>query len=179
MWRREALDSIGGIQYGSITEDKWTGHLAHEAGWTSSYLRKDYISDQTRPFRLAEGATPPSVAAALAQRKRWHKGAVEIALGVENAHDPQWCPPAARVPRPDAIPRHVHRFRCLQWWYIRLSWLATTFPPLFLTVIVCASPWMQSIWLYLNPLPAGAIMVPKLLLSSLVPAILDLSSLDA
>ena len=37
-------------------------------------------------FRLAEGAVPDSVAASLAQRKRWHKGTVELFLGFVDSY---------------------------------------------------------------------------------------------
>ena len=50
----------------------------------SAYLRKDWGGPLAERFRLAEGAVPDNVAASLAQRKRWHKGQVELSsfLGV-------------------------------------------------------------------------------------------------
>merc|ERR1719446_289393 len=98
IWRREALDSIKGIQYGTISEDFWTGHHAHNLGWDSAYFRKDLQGTAEDRFRLSEGNVPDNVAASLAQRKRWHKGGVELFLGVENETDPEWTPPKAYKP---------------------------------------------------------------------------------
>ena len=52
-FRGEALDSIGGLQYGTVSEDFWTGHHAHWLGWKSAYLRKDTYGDINERFRAA------------------------------------------------------------------------------------------------------------------------------
>ena len=171
VWRRAALDSIGGLQYGTISEDFWTGRHAHQLGWLSAYLRKDHLGDPDERFRLSEGTVPPNVAASLAQRKRWHKGAVELALGVDNPVDALWAPQARYRPS-WRLPRSVRLFRSFHWHYItKFSWLATTIPAPIYTFICCFGCWTNDIFLFLNPMPAAIFMLPRLLLSAVVPTL--------
>nr|AFB77612.1 cellulose synthase 3 [Albugo candida] len=103
VFRRQAFDSIGGIQYGTQTEDAFTGNVLHTSGWDSVYFRKDFEGDPKDRIRLCEGAIPETVAASMGQRKRWAKGAVQILLMKnESEVDPDWRPP--RVPAPDPKP---------------------------------------------------------------------------
>lgn len=103
VFRRQAFDSIGGIQYGTQTEDAFTGNILHTSGWDSVYFRKDFEGDAKDRIRLCEGAVPETVAASMGQRKRWAKGAVQILLMKnESEVDPDWRPP--RVPAPDPKP---------------------------------------------------------------------------
>ena len=103
VFRRQAFDSIGGIQYGTQTEDAFTGNILHTAGWDSVYFRKDFEGDAKDRIRLCEGAIPETVAASLGQRKRWAMGAVQILLMKGDSEvDPDWRPP--RVPAPDPKP---------------------------------------------------------------------------
>jgi cellulose synthase (UDP-forming) len=174
VWRREALDSVGGIQYGTISEDFWTGHMAHWLGWDSAYMRKDRQGRPEDRFHLAEGAAPDSAAASLTQRKRWHKGAVELFVGVKNIRDPSWQPPPARIPtRP--VPRHVKFYREFHWFFARLSWVGSVIPPLFYTILVIGGLWSNTLWIYLNPTPALVVMIPRLWLTSFVPTLGDIT----
>lgn len=66
VWRREVLQEINGIVYGSVTEDTLTSNEVHNRGYVSKYAAED----------LAWGEAPVSVAAAMLQRQRWAKGAV-------------------------------------------------------------------------------------------------------
>lgn len=103
VFRRQAFDSIGGIQYGTQTEDAFTGNVLHTSGWDSVYFRKDFEGEAKDRIRLCEGAVPETVAASMGQRKRWSKGAVQILLMKnESEVDPDWRPP--RVPAPDPKP---------------------------------------------------------------------------
>nr|AFB20351.1 cellulose synthase 3 [Bremia lactucae] len=103
VFRRQAFDSIGGICYGTQTEDAYTGNVLHTSGWDSVYFRKDFEGDAKDRIRLCEGAVPETVAAAMGQKKRWAKGAVQILLmKSESEVDPDWRPP--RVPAPDPKP---------------------------------------------------------------------------
>jgi len=171
VWRRAALDSIGGLQYGTISEDFWTGHHAHDLGWHSAYLRKDYQGDETERFRLSEGNVPPNVAASLAQRKRWHKGAVELALGVHNPIDSSWTPPNGFKPS-WTLPKSTVLFRTFHWHFItKFSWVTTTLPPLIYTLITCYACWTNQIFIFMNPLPVSVTMLPRLVLSSAVPTL--------
>ncbi|GLE03066.1 hypothetical protein PINS_up011945 [Pythium insidiosum] len=100
MFRREALDSIGGIQYGSLTEDCYTGQQLCAMGWKALYFRKDFEGEANERIRLAEGLIPDSVAGSLAQRKRWAKGNFQIFLmnKKKNYMDPEWKKPEVDVP---------------------------------------------------------------------------------
>jgi cellulose synthase (UDP-forming) len=172
VWRREALDSVGGIQYGTISEDFWTGHMAHWLGWDSAYMRKDRQGKRSDRFRLCEGTAPDSAAASLTQRKRWHKGAVELFVGVKNIRDPSWMPPVARIPeRP--VPKYVRRYRDFHWFFARMAWVGSVIPPLFYTLLVVGGLWSNTLWIYLNPTPALLIMIPRLWLASFVPTLGD------
>ncbi|KAF0690348.1 Aste57867_18279 [Aphanomyces stellatus] len=103
VFRRQAFDSIGGIQYGTQTEDAYTGNILHGAGWDSVYFRKDFEGEPKDRIRLCEGAVPETVATSLGQRKRWAMGAVQILLMKGDSEvDPDWVPP--RVPAPDPKP---------------------------------------------------------------------------
>nr|AFB20349.1 cellulose synthase 3 [Apodachlya brachynema] len=103
VFRRQAFDSIGGIQYGTQTEDAYTGNILHTAGWDSIYFRKDFEGEPKDRIRLCEGAIPETVAASLGQRKRWAMGACQILLMKGDSEvDPDWRPP--RVPAPDPKP---------------------------------------------------------------------------
>ena len=72
VWKMQALYHVGGLQYGSLTEDALTGMAVHMAGFTSAYNRKE----------MAVGLSPQSVNDAMQQRMRWSQGAVEMALKV-------------------------------------------------------------------------------------------------
>ena len=100
IFRRQALDSVCGIQYGSLTEDAYTGKRMVENGWKGLYFRKDLEGDVDERIRLAEGAVPESVAASLAQRKRWAKGNFQIFLGnSRELVDQTWLKPKVDIPK--------------------------------------------------------------------------------
>jgi len=172
LWRRQALDSIAGIQYGTVSEDFWTGRTAHQKGWDSAYLRKDYVGfEGEHRFRLAQGEVPPTVAAALVQRKRWHKGGVELFLGVEPTSqcvDQEWlaAQEAEELELGDT-PASVKWFREMQWNFARMSWL-TTLPAIFYPLMLVYALFARSLWFYLNPVPTLLFMCPRLFLSSFV-----------
>uniref|UniRef100_A0A7S1TAI6 Glycosyltransferase 2-like domain-containing protein n=1 Tax=Compsopogon caeruleus TaxID=31354 RepID=A0A7S1TAI6_9RHOD len=67
LWRREVLDELGGIIYGSVTEDTLTSNKCHASGYVSKYACED----------LCWGEAPVTAAAAMLQRLRWAKGAVQ------------------------------------------------------------------------------------------------------
>jgi cellulose synthase (UDP-forming) len=70
VFRRSAIDDIGGIYEKSKSEDIWTSVMLHEKGWTSIYI----------PMRLAIGATPDRIETFTKQQVRWATGAFEILL---------------------------------------------------------------------------------------------------
>ncbi|MEJ3748603.1 glycosyltransferase family 2 protein [Actinomycetes bacterium KLBMP 9797] len=70
MFRRAALDEIGGIATGSNSEDIWTSVRLHQRGWKSTYV----------PEVLARGLAPQDVATYLKQQLRWASGGFEVLL---------------------------------------------------------------------------------------------------
>jgi cellulose synthase (UDP-forming) len=71
IFRRSAIDLIGGMYTKSKSEDIWTSLLLHEAGYQSVY-----ISD-----RLAVGDAPETTGTYFKQQLRWATGGFEILLG--------------------------------------------------------------------------------------------------
>src|SRR4051812_41895460 len=68
MFRRAALEEIGGFSTGSVTEDMETSIVLHGRGWLSRYHRET----------LAYGLSPASAAQYHVQRLRWGTGAMQI-----------------------------------------------------------------------------------------------------
>ena len=68
LWRREAIDDIGGFYEGFATEDIATSLLVHDKGWKSLYVHK----------KLCYGLCPPSVPDAFDQRIRWVIGSYQV-----------------------------------------------------------------------------------------------------
>lgn len=147
LFRREALDSIGGIQYGSLTEDCYTGQRLCSMGWKALYFRKDFEGQAEERIRLAEGLIPDSVASSLAQRKRWAKGNFQIFLMRKNKKyiDPDWKFPAVTLPnhyKPNHFMRKVFyynatlyplgSFPAIFFYYITLYFLYTGLAPIYM-----------------------------------------------
>jgi cellulose synthase (UDP-forming) len=70
IFRLPALHTIGGVPYGSLTEDAHTAIKLHQYGYRSVYV----------PDKLAVGIAPVTVANSLQQRARWCKGSVQLSL---------------------------------------------------------------------------------------------------
>ena len=70
MFRRAALDEIGGIATGTNSEDIWTSLKLHQRGWRSVYV----------PQVLASGLAPEDVDTYLKQQLRWAGGGYEVLL---------------------------------------------------------------------------------------------------
>lgn len=70
VYRRAAIDSVGGIYTDSKSEDVWTSLMLHEKGWRTVYI----------PTTLAVGDTPETVEAYTKQQLRWATGGFEIML---------------------------------------------------------------------------------------------------
>jgi len=84
IWSMSAFYHIGGMQYGSLTEDANTGYVAHCAGYNSLYV----------PLDLFVGQSPQTVPAAMKQRMRWSQGAIEMLFPTKMAITP--CPSILR-----------------------------------------------------------------------------------
>ena len=70
LFRRTAVDEVGGIYTDSKSEDVWTSLMLHERGWKSVYT----------PAVLAVGEAPETIAAYAKQQLRWATGGFEILL---------------------------------------------------------------------------------------------------
>ena len=70
IFRRTAIDEVGGIYTDSKSEDVWTSLVLHEAGWRTIYI----------PMVLAVGDAPDTVESYTKQQLRWATGGFEILL---------------------------------------------------------------------------------------------------
>ncbi|HEY8999235.1 MAG TPA: glycosyltransferase family 2 protein [Candidatus Saccharimonadales bacterium] len=68
IFRRSAVDAVGGMYEGSLSEDIWTSLLLHERGYRSVFI----------PDILAVGDTPDTIKAYTKQQLRWATGGFEI-----------------------------------------------------------------------------------------------------
>jgi cellulose synthase (UDP-forming) len=64
LFRRAALEGVGGFPTNSLTEDFELSIVMHEKGWSSAYL----------PDVLARGLGPEDTAAYVSQQQRWARG---------------------------------------------------------------------------------------------------------
>jgi cellulose synthase (UDP-forming) len=65
IFRRAAINDVGGIYTDSKSEDVWTSLKLHENGWKSIYI----------PKTLAVGDAPETIEAYTKQQLRWATGA--------------------------------------------------------------------------------------------------------
>jgi cellulose synthase (UDP-forming) len=70
LFRRSALEEIGGFQSKTLTEDLHTSMVLHARGYKSVYLKKT----------LAVGLAPESYGSYLKQRQRWTRGGIQVFL---------------------------------------------------------------------------------------------------
>lgn len=70
IFRRSAVEEVGGISEDSKSEDIWTSIRLHQLGYTSIYV----------PTVLAIGDTPETIESYTKQQTRWATGAFEVLL---------------------------------------------------------------------------------------------------
>ena len=70
IFRRHAINDVGGIYTDSKSEDVWTSLMLHERGWRSVYI----------PVTLAIGNAPETIEDYTKQQMRWATGGFEILL---------------------------------------------------------------------------------------------------
>ncbi len=70
IYRRAAVNDIGGIYTDSKSEDVWTSLMLHERGWKTIYI----------PKTLAVGDAPETIEQYTKQQLRWATGGFEIML---------------------------------------------------------------------------------------------------
>jgi len=69
IWRRETIESAGGWQHDTLTEDLDLSYRAQLAGWRFVYA----------PMIAAPAEVPPDISAFKSQQHRWAKGSVQVA----------------------------------------------------------------------------------------------------
>lgn len=128
---REALEGVGGIATGTITEDFETGLHIQEAGYTC-YATSDVY---------AHGLAPDTVDSLIKQRERWGRGCI---FSLHRAH----------VFRDKKIPfkARFSYFACeLYWWSYLRRFVFLLAPILFMIfnvpVIICSPLEMMIFWL--------------------------------
>ncbi len=70
LWRREAIESAGGWQHDTLTEDVDLSYRAQLAGWNFLFL----------PWVQCPAELPPEINAFKSQQHRWTKGSIQTAL---------------------------------------------------------------------------------------------------
>ncbi len=68
IWRREAIDSAGGWQHDTLTEDLDLSYRAQLRGWNFVYA----------PLVVAPAEIPPTISSFKSQQHRWAKGSVQV-----------------------------------------------------------------------------------------------------
>jgi cellulose synthase/poly-beta-1,6-N-acetylglucosamine synthase-like glycosyltransferase len=68
IWRRAAIESAGGWEHDTLTEDLDLSYRAQLVGWNFVYA----------PFVVAPAEVPPDIAAFKSQQHRWAKGSVQV-----------------------------------------------------------------------------------------------------
>eukprot|EP00619_Florenciella_sp_RCC1007_P004113 CAMPEP_0205930774 /NCGR_PEP_ID=MMETSP1325-20131115/26081_1 /ASSEMBLY_ACC=CAM_ASM_000708 /TAXON_ID=236786 /ORGANISM="Florenciella sp., Strain RCC1007" /LENGTH=446 /DNA_ID=CAMNT_0053300211 /DNA_START=70 /DNA_END=1410 /DNA_ORIENTATION=- len=175
--RRAALDSVGGMQYGSFNEGALTGQRMISEGWDSAYFRKDWDGDVRDPearFPLVVGLVPESVAATMKYRKRVAQGASEIMLQLPLTHglmDDAWFkqykeerkihPPDKARPWPVVIMRFVIYFNEFFYPLSSLQWC-------FYAIIVAYMCYTGTLAFYLNPDMVCYAYMPYILMCGLI-----------
>jgi hypothetical protein len=70
LWRREAIETAGGWQHDTLTEDVDLSYRAQLAGWDFLFL----------PWVQCPAELPPEINAFKSQQHRWTKGSIQTAL---------------------------------------------------------------------------------------------------
>ncbi len=128
---REALDAVGGIATGTITEDFETGLLIESKGF------KCYAIDKL----LAKGLSPISIPALIKQRERWARGCIYSLRRVKLLLSPKF-----------NMKLKVSYMACWLYWQSFTRRLFYIFSPLFfallgIPVVVCNFKDILLIWL--------------------------------
>lgn len=132
VFRRSAIDAMGGMYDKSKSEDIWTSLTLHEMGYESVYI----------PSVLAVGKTPETLKAYMKQQLRWATGSFEIFLHRNPLFDRQL-----------TIDQRLQYFGTTSYYFVGFSVLLLLFlPPLQiffnLTPIALTIPLWQWALLY-------------------------------
>jgi cellulose synthase (UDP-forming) len=131
VFRRSALDAIGGFATGVITEDMATGMLLQAAGYRTMFV----------PDVIAAGLAPESFADLLTQRTRWGRGNIQTAR--------KWNP--LTIPGLSPMQRWIYADGILYWHFGILKIVFVLAPLVYLIggvpVVHAAVSSILAIWL--------------------------------
>jgi cellulose synthase (UDP-forming) len=119
IFRRSALQSIGGFQVVTLTEDLHTSMVLHAKGYRSVYVNKI----------LAAGLAPESYESYLKQRQRWTRGGIQVFL----LDNPLWKAGLTVMQRVNyfgSLYYFFHGWPRLVYLTAPLSYLLLNYPPL-------------------------------------------------
>ena len=146
VFRREAIEGVGGFKLLSITEDIHTSQHLHAAGWRSVFVSLD----------LSVGLSAENLAAYIAQRRRWMLGCLQIFF----RDNPLFCrglPLRHRVGYFASLFHFFFPLARLVFWAAPLVYLLFHLHPIFSQVSVLAALLIP----YLIVLPmVSAVLVP-------------------
>ena len=143
IFRRSAIDAIGGMHEASKSEDIWTSLHLHELGYDSIYI----------PTVLAVGKTPETLKAYSKQQLRWATGSFEIFL----RHNPLFA-------RKLTIDQRLQYFATTSYYFVGFSvLLLLLLPPL--QIYFNLSPISTSIPVWVWALMYSGFYITQLLLA--------------
>jgi cellulose synthase (UDP-forming) len=110
IFRRAAIDAIGGFPMTTITEDLHTSMLLHSRGWRSVYVNKN----------LSAGLAPESFDGYVTQRRRWSRGTMQVMLLRGGLTLPGL-----------TLAQRIHYFATLWYWFYGVPRVIYLLAPLF------------------------------------------------
>jgi len=128
IFRRSALQVVGGFQVATLTEDLHTSMVLHAKGFRSVYLNKI----------LAAGLAPESYRSYLRQRQRWTRGGIQVFL----LDNPLWKPGLSFMQRFNyfgSIFYFFHGWPRLVYLSAPLAYLIFLYPPLIAPIPLLAN----------------------------------------
>jgi len=131
VFRRSALQEIGGFQVKTLTEDLHTSMVLHARGYQSVYLNKI----------LAAGLAPESYRSYLRQRQRWTRGGIQVFL----MDNPLWKRGLTFMQRVNyfgSIFYFFHGWARLVYLVAPLSYLLLGYPPVVANFLVLLSYYL-------------------------------------
>jgi cellulose synthase (UDP-forming) len=119
LFRRSALEEVGGMLTRTVTEDIHTSMALHSRGYKSVYLNKD----------ISAGLSPESCAGHLKQRKRWANGCIQVFL-LDNPLLKRGLKFSQRIQYLAALTYFFHGLPRIIYLVTPLSFLLFKYPPL-------------------------------------------------
>jgi cellulose synthase (UDP-forming) len=114
IFRRSALENIGGLPTSTETEDLHTSMLLHSKGWQSVYVNKD----------LSAGLAPESFEGYLTQRRRWSRGTLQV----------MWRQGGLTLPGL-TVTQRIHYFATMWYWLHGIPRVIYLVSPLFFLLL--------------------------------------------